>query len=112
MIVPTSTDAARYLLRVRARTQWRIEADAHQIEPVVLHIFGAVEHVPAPLERFVGAFCDQPVVRLGAGGVDDAGTALQVNDRLRGERQLRLVGLSRPRGDDESQRRGRPGPSL
>lgn len=94
--VPTSTDAARYLLCVRARTQWRIEADAHQIEPVVLHVFGGVERVPAPLERFVGAFCDQPVVRLGAGGVHNAGTALQVNDRLRGDRQRPSVDLSPP----------------
>lgn len=67
---------------VHTRTQWRIEADAHQIEPVVLHIFGAVERVLALLKRFVRTFCDQPVVRLRAGGVNNAGFALQINDRL------------------------------
>lgn len=88
----------------RARTQRRVEADAHQVEPVVLHVFGAVERVLAPLERLVGRLGDQPVVGLGAGGVHDAGVALQVNDGLR---RAALAGVH-----GRWWRSSSPGPSL
>lgn len=105
---------------VRTRTQRCIEADAHQIEPVVLHIFGAVEDVLAPLERLVGTFCDQPVVRLRAGGVNNAGLALQINDCLYRSRNKRLhlddvsPDFSAPisSGDDNSVECSKPGLSL
>ena len=67
---------------VSACTQWCIEADTHQVKPVVFHIFGSVECVLAPLKRFVRRLCDQPVVRLGLGGVNNGGVALQVQKHL------------------------------
>lgn len=67
---------------VCACTQWCIEADTHQVKPVVFHIFGGVECVLALLKRFVRRLCDQPVVRLGLRGVDDGGIALQVQKHL------------------------------
>lgn len=102
------------------RTQWCIEADAHQIEPVVLHIFGGVERVLALLKRLVRTFCDQPVVRLRVGGVNNAGFALQINDCLcrSGNKRLRLGDVSRDfpvpisSRDDESVQCSKPGLSL
>lgn len=67
---------------VRVLTQRSVEADAHQVEPVVLHVVGAGERVLAPLERFVGQLRDEPVVRLGVGGVHDGGVAFQEHKTL------------------------------
>lgn len=63
-------------------TQWCIEADTHQVKPVVFYIFSGVECVLAPLKQLVRWLCDQPVVRLSIGGVNNGGNALQVQKHL------------------------------
>lgn len=67
---------------VRARTQWCVEADAHQVKPVVFYIFGGDECVLAPLKWFVRRLRDQPVVRLCISGVNNADVTLQVHKHL------------------------------
>lgn len=72
----------RVFVCVRARTQGCIEADAHQVKPVIFYIFGGIECVLAPLKRFVRRLCDQPVVRLCISGVNNADVTLQVHKHL------------------------------
>lgn len=72
----------RVFVCVRARTQGCIEADAHQVKPVIFYIFGGIECVLAPLKWFVRRLCDQPVVRLCISGVNNADVTLQVHKHL------------------------------
>lgn len=65
-----------------AQTQRCVEHDAHQVKPVVLNVLGRVERVAAPLKGLVGRLSDQPVVRLGVGGVHDGDVALHVHKHL------------------------------
>lgn len=59
-----------------------VQAHTHQVKPVVFYIIGRIERVPARFKRFVLRLCDQPVVRLRAGGVDDGGVSSQTNEHL------------------------------
>ena len=73
---------ARMLSLLCVRTQRCIEADTHQVKPVAFHILSSVEHVLAPLKWFIRWLCDQPVVRLSVGGVNNSGIAFQINKDL------------------------------
>lgn len=43
----------RDFIVMSARTQWRVEADTHQVKPVAFHVINGVERVLTPLKRFV-----------------------------------------------------------
>lgn len=65
-----------------ARTQWCVEADAHQVKPVLFQVISSVEDVRAPFKRFFKALCDQPVVRLGVGGVNNSSITFKIHKHL------------------------------